>query len=68
MTQASRNQTVGMRILLVAVLFSAYIVMDNNNIEFFSLNADKIYTYITKNSMPNLFAFIREITYTFTHG
>ena len=68
MTQSSKINRIGIRIFLAVILLSAFIIMDIRETEIFSVNADYIYSCITKNYIPNSFAFIKEITYTFTHG
>lgn len=69
MTQTSqRVSATGIRILFAIILFSLFIVWDYSNLNLFSLNTTQIYEYLQENYTLNSFAFIEEITYTFTHG
>lgn len=59
-----KASTLGMRSLLAIILFSLFVILDFTKGEWFSINAQKIFSYIEENYSSNGFAFMEEITYT----
>ena len=60
----NKISTLGLRSLLAIILFSFYVILDYTGGEWFSVNAQKAFTYIEENYASNGFAFMEEITYT----
>ncbi len=66
-SQKSLSMT-GFRILAAILLFSLFVIMDYTGSTYFDINAETICDYLRENYTPNTFDFMKEITYTFTHG
>lgn len=58
----------GFRILAAILLFSLFVIMDYTDTTYFNINSETICDYLKENYTPNTFDFMKEITYTFTHG